>query len=93
MLCQNCGKNQATTHVKKTINGETTELHLCAACAAKQGLGSMWNGFGFDLGDFWHDFGIQHKKPAEYLVLLQRDALQCGRIEGISVLYAGANSG
>lgn len=53
MLCQNCGKNQATTHVKKTINGETSELHLCAACAAKQGLGGMWNGFGFDLGDFW----------------------------------------
>lgn len=53
MLCQNCGKNQATTHVKKTINGETSELHLCAACATKQGLGGMWNGFGFDLGDFW----------------------------------------
>ena len=38
MTCQNCGKNLATTHVKKTMNGKTTELHLCAACAAKQGL-------------------------------------------------------
>lgn len=53
MLCQNCGKNQATTFVKKNINGETTELHLCSSCAAKQGLNTMWNGFGFDLGDFW----------------------------------------
>lgn len=53
MLCQNCGKNPATTHLKKTINGETTELHLCASCAKKQGLDNMWNSFGFDLGDFW----------------------------------------
>lgn len=52
MLCQNCGKKPATTFLKKTINGETTEIHLCADCAGQQGL-SMWNGLGFDLGDFW----------------------------------------
>ena len=52
MLCQNCGKKPATTFLKKTINGETTEIHLCADCARQQGL-SMWNGLGFDLGDFW----------------------------------------
>lgn len=53
MLCQNCGKNVATTFIKKTINGNTAEWHLCADCAAKQGLDSMLGGFGFDLGDFW----------------------------------------
>ena len=45
MLCEKCGKNPATTYVKRTINGLTTEYHLCAACAS--GVG------GFDLGSFW----------------------------------------
>ena len=53
MLCQSCGKHPATTFIKKTINGETTEWHLCADCASKQGFGSVLNGIGFDLGDFW----------------------------------------
>ena len=52
MLCEKCGKNIATTHMKKTVNGETTEWHLCAACAAKQGLNTVY-GMGFDLGNFW----------------------------------------
>ncbi len=51
MLCQNCGKRPATTFLKKTVNGETSEWHLCAECAAKQGIGSMFGGF--DLGNFW----------------------------------------
>ena len=35
MLCQNCKKNEATTYYKENINGQTRELHLCPACAAK----------------------------------------------------------
>jgi len=53
MLCEKCGKNPATTYVKRTVNGKTTEQHLCAACAATQGWGSMWNEFGLDLNSFW----------------------------------------
>ncbi len=45
MLCQKCGKHPATTYVKRTVNGVTTEYRLCATCAA--GVG------GFDLGSFW----------------------------------------
>lgn len=56
MLCQNCGKNVATTFIKKTINGETTEMHLCSECAAKQGLDTMFSGMTFDLDDFWGHF-------------------------------------
>ena len=53
MLCQNCGKNIATTFIKKTINGETTQTHLCSECAEKQGYNSMFSNIGFDIGDFW----------------------------------------
>lgn len=55
MLCQKCGKNPATTHVKRTVGGKTTEYHLCAACAAEQGFGQTFSHMldGFSLGDFW----------------------------------------
>lgn len=50
MLCENCQKRPATTHITRTVNGKTTQLNLCAHCAAEQGFHSA---FGFDLNDFW----------------------------------------
>lgn len=38
MMCENCGKNTATTYIKKIINGVATQKHLCSACAAKYGF-------------------------------------------------------
>ncbi len=46
MLCENCQKNQATTHMRKTVNGETSEWHLCAECAKEQGIGGVFSDFG-----------------------------------------------
>ena len=37
MLCQRCGKNSATTHIKTIINSKVTEQSLCGYCAAKAG--------------------------------------------------------
>ncbi|WP_352419800.1 UvrB/UvrC motif-containing protein [Proteiniborus sp.] len=42
MLCEECGKNQATVHMKKIINNHVTEFHLCEECAKKN------NSFSFD---------------------------------------------
>ncbi len=44
MLCQRCGQNTATTHIKTVINGTVTELNLCGYCAAKEGYTSLSNG-------------------------------------------------
>ena len=41
MLCENCKKNNATTHIKRIINGVVTEKHLCSQCAAKSGFNSF----------------------------------------------------
>ena len=41
MLCQKCGKNNATTHIKTIINGTVSELNLCGYCAAKNGYTSF----------------------------------------------------
>ncbi len=41
MLCQKCGKNTATTHIRSVINGVVSEKLLCAACAAEEGYNKM----------------------------------------------------
>ena len=57
MLCQHCGKNEATTHVKSIINGEYTEYMLCPECAKEMGYTSIWsdmqNDFNTLLGSFF----------------------------------------
>ena len=42
MLCEKCGKNHATTHIKTVIGGVVHEKNLCGYCAASEG----YNGFG-----------------------------------------------
>lgn len=37
MMCENCGKNPATTHLKTVVNGVVHENHLCSYCAANGG--------------------------------------------------------
>lgn len=38
MLCQHCNQNEATTHIKKNINGQREEMHLCSHCAEELGV-------------------------------------------------------
>jgi len=48
MLCQHCKQNEATTHIRRVINGAAQEYHLCAACANEAGIGpSPQQAFGF----------------------------------------------
>ena len=56
MLCQNCGKNEATTHIKQIINGDMAESHICSECAAHLGYGDMFSGFGLNFSDLLGSF-------------------------------------
>ena len=56
MICQNCGKNEATTHIRQVVNGDTTQMHLCRECAQHLGYGDMFSGFGLNLDDFFGGF-------------------------------------
>jgi protein arginine kinase activator len=38
MRCQHCNEREATTHIKKNINGHREEMHLCSECAAELGV-------------------------------------------------------
>lgn len=53
MLCQNCGKNEATTHLKQIINGDMAESHLCSDCASHLGYSDVFSGFGLNLSEFF----------------------------------------
>ena len=48
MLCQNCRSKEASVHLKRIVNGESVELHLCGDCAAGLGYGDLFSGFGLD---------------------------------------------
>ncbi len=47
MICQACGKNTATTHIKTTVNGKLTEIYLCPDCAREQGYAHLFDDWGF----------------------------------------------
>lgn len=51
MKCQKCNKNEANTHVKRVINGEFEEYHLCSECAKEMGYGNAFSGFGPSFAD------------------------------------------
>ncbi len=55
MLCEKCGKNVATTHIKTSINGVVEAHHLCAKCAQLSSY--VQNQFGLEnlLGSFIDD--------------------------------------
>ena len=37
MLCEKCGKNNATTHIRTVVNGVVHEMNLCSTCASQGG--------------------------------------------------------
>ncbi len=56
MLCEKCGKNEATVYIKNVVNGKTTEMHLCGECANEQGLlKTAVNPF-YGMSNFFQDF-------------------------------------
>lgn len=37
MRCEHCGRNEATFHYQRSVNGFTEEAHLCQECASALG--------------------------------------------------------
>ena len=56
MLCQNCKKNEATTHIKRVINGEATQSHLCRSCAQSLGMGNFFDDFALNMPSIFSGF-------------------------------------
>lgn len=56
MLCQNCKKNEATTHIKRVVNGEATENHLCHNCAQTLGFDDFFDDFSLNMPGLFSSF-------------------------------------
>lgn len=54
MLCEKCGKREATTYYSENINGKKREMHLCSECAKDEGIGNF--NFGFTFPSLFSDF-------------------------------------
>jgi len=62
MLCDLCGKNQATVHLTEIVDDQMTELHLCEECA-RQKSEQMEQQFG--LSDLLAGMAEFTNKPAQ----------------------------
>ncbi len=51
MKCQKCNKNEANTHVKRVINGEFEEYHLCSECAKEMGYSNVFSDISSSFAD------------------------------------------
>ena len=51
MLCERCGKKDATIHLTETMQKKRSEVHLCEVCAGKIGLNSKLSNFSISIPD------------------------------------------
>ena len=56
MLCDNCGKNEATIKLTQVINGKKTEMMICEECGKKMGITEINFEMPIDLSNFLGDF-------------------------------------
>lgn len=60
MLCQDCGKQQATVHLTQIVNNEKIVLSLCKDCAANRGFHSPLDSVPFPLAEILSGLIQQH---------------------------------
>ncbi len=72
MLCEKCGKNDATVHYTETVNGKTTKYVLCHDCAEQM---KKESGF-FSSGGF--EDAISEMFSDMFSPFMQRSARQRG---------------
>lgn len=89
MKCQHCNNNEATTHIKKNVNGNVTEMHLCSECAKELGVMEEFSPESFFNDTFFGNFlgagvpamnilsGIDH---CEYCGSTFNDIVKSGRV-------------
>jgi len=67
MLCQDCGKREATVHLTQVVNQQKVVLNLCRECAEKRGFRNPLEGVPFPLAEFLASMLSQTKmkKPSQ----------------------------
>lgn len=67
MLCEKCGVNTATTHIRTVVNGTVYEKHLCGSCSLSEGYGDIKsNNLTQMLSSMFGDTSILDKKKVTH---------------------------
>lgn len=77
MLCQDCKEREATTHVKRVINGQLEEYHLCQECAQKYGYGNLFSNM-TSLDNFLGNFFMGSAANSPHLPSAYPTCKKCG---------------
>lgn len=78
MLCQNCKRNEATTHIRRVVGGETAEGHFCAECAAQLGYADMFSASAFSLGSLLGSFFSDGQPASTSAITTVKRCPRCG---------------
>ena len=77
MVCDNCGKREATVKYSENINGRRRELNLCHECSEKLGINKMSFNMPIGISDFFGGF-FEDLASDEFSPLLeQTKTLKC----------------
>lgn len=68
MLCDNCGKNEATFIYSENINGVKKEMHLCEKCSKELGVDKMNFNLPIDFSSFFGDM-LEEFQTSEFMPL------------------------
>ena len=75
ILCNLCGKHNATIYFKGIVNDQTIKLHVCESCAHKKGMVFPFGKSTFSLGDMVAGLAAATHQSAS---LLGTVCSQCG---------------
>lgn len=78
MLCDNCGKNEATIKLTQIINGEKTEMMICEDCGEKLGITKMNFEMPIDISDFLGDLILDSTTPS-FMPINSLNDLKCNK--------------
>lgn len=59
MLCDNCGKYEASIKLTQIINGKKTEMMICEECGQKMGINDINLEIPIDISNFFGDFELE----------------------------------
>ena len=79
MLCDNCGKNEATIKLTQVINGKKTEMMICEECGKKMGITEINFEMPIDLSNFLGDFISQQENEEMMPFDIPNATLKCNK--------------
>lgn len=77
MMCDNCGKREATVRYSENINGVKRNLNLCSECSEKLGINKMNFNMPIGISDFFSGFFDDFASDEFAPLLEQTKTLKC----------------